>query len=471
MMKKIGLILEGKTAQIFLEKLLTQYHSSNFYTIITQDQDLIPLNYPDHFTFFHFDPSSTSKLRQAFASDLDFIFLIHQSAQESLIIYEILKDLFPKTPVICPSQEHIVSKNNLLEEILIPLVISNKLLTYLPNIPAPVQDIGLGKGEIMEVPIPPGSVYCYRTLGSIAQKDWRIAGIYRNEELLLSSYSLSIQPNDKLLIIGNPKILSNVYRQIKSSLGQFPIPFGKDLFLYLDEDLLSENEMMCDLEEALFLHKYFKNSHQLNIVLLNPKRFEFIQHIKSLQDENINVYIDYNALPLQQILKNHHQKKIGLAILHHKLFHLQEIKQTLFELLIPTFKTGKRSIQECQSSLIFIENDQSIAPTILDIASQLKLELEIYDFDVDGKFHSQALEIYKNLSQIFTIPIHLTKSDMQNPIIYLLELQKPLLQFLPFDPSIINNALLGATSTHTSYHSTHLNKNPQILIPNSYENN
>lgn len=471
MMKKIGLILEGQTAQIFLEKLLTQYHSSNFYTIITQDRTLIPSNHPDHFTFFHFDPSSVSKLRQAFCFDLDFIFLIHQSIQECLIIYEILKDLFPKTPIISPTQEHILNKNSFLEEVFIPLVVSNKLLTYLPNIPIPVQDIGLGKGEIIEVLIPPGSVYCYRTLGSIAQKDWRIVGIYRNEELLLSSYSLSIQPNDKLLIIGDPKILNNVYRQVKSSLGQFPIPFGKDLFLYLDEDLLNENEIMHNLDEALFLHKHFKNSHQLNITLLNPKNFELIHHIKSLQDETINVYIDYNALPLQQILQNHHQKRIGLAILHHKLFRIHEVKKTLFELLIPTFKTGKRSIQECQSSLIFIEDEQNIAPTILDIASQLNLEFEIHDFDVDGKFHSQAFEIYRNLAQIFTKPIHLTKNDTQNPIIYLLELEKPLLQFLPFDPSIINSALLGASSTHLAYHSIHLNKNPQILIPNSYENN
>lgn len=470
-MEKIGLILEGKTAQIFLETLLTQYHSSNFYIIITQDQSLIPANHPENFTFHHFDPTSIAKLKKALDCEFDSLFLIYENTQEHQIIYQILIELFPTIPLITPTKDPLHSQNHRITEVSTPLIISNKLLSYIPNIPAPSQDIGLGKGEIMEIPISPSSPYCYRTIGSIAQKDWKIAGIYRQNDLLLSTPHLSIQPDDKLLALGNPKILSNVYRQSQSSIGQFPIPFGKDLFLYLDEDLLDENEIMRDLDEAFFLHKQLKNSHHLNIILLNPKSFELIDHLKSLQNEVTHTFINYSATPLYQLLEEHNQKRIGLAILHHKIFHLPEVKKTLFKLLIPTFKTTQRSIQECQSSLILLEEKQNIASVALDISSQLNLEFEIYNFDVDGRFQTQPLEPYTNLAQFFSKTIKLTQSHTQNPIIYLLETQKPLLQFVPFDSSLVDSTLLGITSTHLVYHSVNLSKNPQILVPLAYEDN
>lgn len=469
-MKKIGLILKGQTAQNFLNKLLSQYHSSNFYTIITPEKKLIPQTHPDNFVFHHFDPTSAYKLKKALSSHLDSIFLIHKSYQDTKVIYKILHDSFPKIPIILHSKHPICPQDPLLEEVSISSVVANKLLSYLSNIPTPIQDIGLGKGEIMEIPVPSGSVYCYRTLGSISQKEWRIVGIYRNEELLLSSYSLSIRPNDRLLTIGNPKILGNVYRQITNALGQFPIPFGKDLYLYLDEDLLSENEILHDLNEALFLHKHL-NSSQLIITILNPKRFELLEHIKSIQNKEINVYLSYASQTLPQIFNIHHQKRIGLAILNHKLFQYPNIKKTLFELSIPVFKTTQISLQECSHSLILLENEKDIASVTFDIASQLNLKIEIYDFEVDGRYHNECFENYKNLSKIFAKPIRHIQSNTKNPIVYVLELQKPILQFIPFDASVANTALLSIASTKLSHHSALLSRHPQILIPISSDEN
>ncbi|MCE3047448.1 TrkA C-terminal domain-containing protein [Helicobacter kayseriensis] len=463
-MKQIALILEGKCAQFFLDKLLLSFHSSNFYTVITPNPDLIPPSYPDNFSFYCFDPSSKPKIQRTLAFDLDLIFLVFEDFQECQMTYSTIRDLFPLAHIIFHSTQSLEIQDPLLEEISSPLLASNKLLTYLPNIPTPIQDLGLGKGEVMEIPIPSGSVYCYRTIGSISQKEWKIAGVYRGEELLLGTYSLSLQPNDRLLAIGNPSILQNVYRQITSSLGQFPIPFGKDLFLYLDEDLQNENEILQDIGEALFLHKHL-NCNQLIITLLNPKRFDLINHIKCIQDEHINVYIDYSTQKLTEILQNHHKKRIGLAIMHYKFFHSLEIKKTLFELSIPTFKTSQVSIQDCHSSLSFLEEDQNIASITLDIASQLQLDFELYDFDVDGHFHTESFKTYKNLSQIFNKPIHLIKSNTKNPVIYLLELEKPILQFLPLNLASISNTISGALSTQLTFHALKLNKYPQILIP------
>lgn len=469
-MKKIGLILNGKTAESFLEKILHQYHSANHYTILTQNQNLIPQTFPDNFRFYYADPTSLYKLQKSFSGDYDQFFLIHHDFDERKEIYQLLRTLFPQTPIRLDTEKSLGVDDDLLEEILIPSVISHKLLTLLPNIPTTIQDFGLGKGEIVEILVPSGSVYCHRQLSSISQKDWKIVGIYRKNELLLSSFSLSIQPNDKLLAIGDPIILSNVYRQVTNSLGQFPIPFGKDLFLYLDEMLMSENEILRDLDEALFLHKKL-NSSQLYITLLHPKSFDLITHLKNIQDEKIHCFIDYYNHTLEEIIEIDKAKKIGLAILHYKLFN--EYRSKLYNLSIPIFKTAQISIQECLNSLVFLGEHgvESIASVALDITSQLGLEFEVYDYDVDGNYHTQCFDNLKSISQVFNIRLKHIQSNTKNPILYLQELQTPTLQLLPFVDAITLSSLTKLVSTDCARLSADLIKFPQLYIPITHEKN
>lgn len=468
-MKKIGLILNGKTAESFLEKILHQYHSANYYTIITQDPMLIPQTSPDNFKFFYADPTSSYKLQKAFAGEFDQFFLIHPCFEERKEIYELLRSLFPKTPITLNTEISLQSQDELLEEIFTPSVVSNKLLTLLPNAPMSIQDFGLGKGEIVEILVPSGSVYCHRQIGSIAQKDWKIVGIYRKNNLLLSSYSLSIQPNDKLLAIGDPVILGNIYRQITNSLGQFPMPFGKDLFLYLDEEILSENEILKDLDEALFLHQKL-NSNQLHITLLHPKSFELISHLKNIQDEKIHCIIDYDNHSLEEVIELDKAKRIGLAVLNYKLF--EESKTKLYEISIPIFKTAQTSIWECKNSLVFLGEHEieNIASVALDITSQLGIEFEAYDYDVDESFHTQCFEDFKTIAQVFNLPIKHTQSSSKNPILYLQELQAPALQLLPFVDTITFSSITKLASTDSTRLSADMHKFPQIYIPIPHEN-
>ena len=468
-MKKIGLILEGKTAQNFLSHLLEQYHSSHYYTIITQESDLIPPSHPNNFSFFCFDPTSNSKLCKTLTGDYHQFFLIYQDIEECKIIYSLLRVLHPQTLIVASVKESLGIDDDLLQEISIPLVMSNKLLGYLPDSPMTLHDFGLGEGEVIEILVPSGSVYCYRQLGSIAQKDWRIVGIYRHNQLLLSTYSLTIQPNDRLLAIGNPKILGNVYRQITSSLGQFPIPFGKDLFLYLDEEVLSENEILRDLDDALLLHQKL-NSNHLYITLLNPTSFELLSHLKSIQAPDIHLYVDYQKRSFEELIALDKPKRIGLAILNHKLFSLN--KKPLFDLFVPIFKTAQTPLCECKNAITLLgeEKIENIASVSLDISSQLDLGFEIYDYDVDESYHTESFESYKTLSQVFNKPISLTTSSTKNPIIFLQEQENALLQFIPFSPNIVKYTLGKFASTDLSRYSADMNLYPQILIPLPYEN-
>ena len=49
-------------------------------------------------------------------------------------------------------------------------VLANGMVERLPNVPVLAQNIGLKQGEIMEIKIPFGSSYAYRSIDSIEQK-------------------------------------------------------------------------------------------------------------------------------------------------------------------------------------------------------------------------------------------------------------------------------------------------------------
>ncbi|MFX4253416.1 potassium transporter TrkA, partial [Aliarcobacter butzleri] len=70
------------------------------------------------------------------------------------------------------------------------------MVERLPNIPVLAQKIGLKQGEIMEIRVPFGSSYAYRSIGTIEQKQWRIFGLYRNQKMIEINPTLVLKPND-----------------------------------------------------------------------------------------------------------------------------------------------------------------------------------------------------------------------------------------------------------------------------------
>ena len=65
-------------------------------------------------------------------------------------------------------------------------VLTARLMDFLPDIPVVADNLGLGKGEIMEVKVPVGSLFMYRHISSITQKKWRIAMIYRGSNFMIA---------------------------------------------------------------------------------------------------------------------------------------------------------------------------------------------------------------------------------------------------------------------------------------------
>ncbi|WP_049762224.1 COG3400 family protein [Helicobacter mustelae] len=470
-MKKVVLILDGIVAKKFLQIVLEKYFSNNTYIVVSSDASMIPDEIPSSFHFHIFDPTSSFRLLNSIQSDVGDVFILIQDSKERSVVYDIIRSNCKDVRIIIdlPDDREISyynhEKTDIIDE---SAFVSSAIISRLPNVPLIPQDFGLGIGEVMEIGIPFGSPFAYRHVGSIQQKDYRIVGIYRQNEFLLSNYSLVIQPTDALLVAGDPNTLTNVYRQVKSNIGQFPAPFGKDIYVYVDMILQEFDELMHDIYQAVFLHAHLRST-KLYIHVFRPNDIETMREIKALDNSDIEVFFNYAQDDFIEMLKIHLKKKIGLLVLGKKLFLKRKVRKILFASGVPVFKTSYKDIADARSSLVVLNEDmnegENISSVIFDISMQMDLEVMVYDFDPDRKHQDEILQDYQDLARAYDIKVQVQKTNTKNPILYLRGHKKPILHFLPFERCITGRRIFNYISTKVERISFMFDDHPQIFIP------
>ena len=256
-MKKILIIADSHISKRLLERMVESNTDKNYYDVVYVDENVLPSSKPSNFCFHKFDPTSVIKLDKLIRNSDHFEALIALSSKEETL--DVIKTIrFSKRNfeiTILDEWGIDVKEDPYLQKISSQDLLSSRMVQKLPNIPVIANNIGLGQGEIMEIRIPFGSSFAHRYLGSIEQNEWQIVALYRHQTLIKPSNSLVLKPNDIIITIGKPNILMQIYRAINLTSGQFPMPFGKNLYLYLNLELLKEEEVLKNVHDAIYLHQ------------------------------------------------------------------------------------------------------------------------------------------------------------------------------------------------------------------------
>ena len=120
------------------------------------------------------------------------------------------------------------------------------MVERLPNIPVLAQKYWTKTGEIMEIKIPFGSSYAYKSIATLEQKIGEFL-VFIEIKISRIKRSLVLKPNDIIPCNWKPSVLMNIYNVIGKTQGQFPMPFGNNIYLYLDtylEDELSVKHIL-----------------------------------------------------------------------------------------------------------------------------------------------------------------------------------------------------------------------------------
>ena len=475
-MKKILIILDGVVAKKLLKRMIDANTIENAYDVIYMNDVVLTDKKPSNFTFYKFDPTSLSKLEMVLDKNIHTEAIISLNSKDEVI--NVVKNIRTKKRIM---QINILDYWGLeIDDSYVSIykgidILANGMVERLPNIPVVAQNIGLRQGEIMEIRIPFGSSYAYRYIGSIEQREWKIFGLYRNEKLISVKPSLILKPHDIILIIGKPEVLMQVYNAIGKTQGQFPMPFGHNIYLYLDLYTLSDNGFKKSIEEAKLLNHKLK-VRQFIVKITRPTNVETMEYIKSELKGigNIKVEIDYGDLGFKKILQVDAKRfDIGVIIVSHELLIFKDANEELLNLKIPIFKIGHNSISTTKETFVLLNDTNSyeqISPIIFDVSSQLRTKTKIFNMDPIGdEKRSGILDHFENLSKIFNQKLEI-ESNEKNPIRKMKQ-QENILQILPLKRAMFDKRyFFNFFYTNSDLLAFDMNSFNQLLIPIVEEN-
>lgn len=468
-MKNILIIADGILAKSFLERVFGLKETKLNFVIITYKDTTLPKKpKSENFKFLSFDPTSLDKLKKALLDlNLDFSHcMINMKTRiDSKATYNNIRQINPKMEVYLIDFWGFEHENDDHLSVIDPReILASRFLDYLPDIPVVADNIGFGEGEIMSVRIPYGSSFAYRRINTIAQKGWKICMIYRGQSYFVANYTSMILPNDTLLVVGDPKLLRQVFRSIKQNLGLFPSPFGSNILTIIDMKKMNEDEVNRLLEDSLYFNSNLINK-RLHIKVINSKPSDILDKLKRIDDPQVNVKFDHFNDRVENLKQDVFNHDIGVIITNSSFF--EAYKKEYFELRIPILKVGKVGAQNLQKGVILgtgeeIEINSSV---ILDICSQLNLEIELHHFEIQKADVDKALiEHFKTLSKIFNKNVEIVNNNSVNPIFKLKEEQK-LLQFVSFSDKILQNRFLSLFSNDMDRLYFKLQDNYQLFVP------
>ncbi len=143
--------------------------------------------------------------------------------------------------------------------IYLPEVAANVLEGFLfKNIVKPIA-IGLGKNELLEVTVSPRSPYVGLKLDNHRLRHWRIALLYKGEQVILPPRKITLHAGDRVILVGDqPRVVLEVAKSMALGQPQFPLSFGENLITVL---------RTRDLHYLKEYHYLWKHTRVKNIVL------------------------------------------------------------------------------------------------------------------------------------------------------------------------------------------------------------
>ncbi|AKF24893.1 hypothetical protein YH65_05440 [Sulfurovum lithotrophicum] len=471
-MKNILILADGSIAKHFLEWVDKKRVAENHYYVTYYHEEVLPEKLGKNITLIEADPTSFSKLDKIMMEvSYTLIFIVMQDIDDAKYALNNIQLLDDKARIVLVNQWDNETVGEGLENVTLlhaDDLVASHLYDHLPNVPVVAQNVGLGQGEIMEVHVPFGSTYAFRHVGSILQRKWKIAAIYRNDKQILPNNATMIRPNDTLLILGKPIVLNGVYKTINKRIGLFPEPFGRDLFLILDLRFDHDNALIY-LKESIYLLEKLEDK-KLYVRILYPNDFKLVEELKAYETEHIIIATCYDDKDIKMLIEyDIQQYDIGLVLNSIERFESEDLKETLYELRKIVYLFGDDLLYNIKEAIVLMENEQekmeSISSTAFDISESLDLKLSLCDFDPEGDFDSKKIiiEHYETLTHIFGMDIHI-EQKIANPIREL-DRMIDVMQIVAFEKELNTYHFMRLISTRVRDFLLTTRKHPKLLVP------
>lgn len=132
------------------------------------------------------------------------------------------------------------------------------LMTRLPSVVVTTSEVGLGQGDILQVRVMRGSPVVGNSIRDVATREYLVAAIYREGELVVPHGDTVIEADDQVLLVGRPDTLRAVASYFRLGGAQFPRQFGRAVIIWSTDEAVHE--------EARWLREATKAPELLQVV-------------------------------------------------------------------------------------------------------------------------------------------------------------------------------------------------------------
>ncbi len=219
----------------------------------------------DHITLINGDASSILTWKKINFENVSCVISAIQDTDVALEICRIGRESFklPKEVqfiVLLIKDDRKEEFKNFNVEIVNPVDITTKTVISLveKNFRIP-ENIGIGKGELVETTILANSHLIDRELKHFKSTRWKIAAIYRDNKFILPTKDTVLKVGDRVVISGYPSVVESIVNIFLKGVPQFPLQYGRDISVPFSPLNLKI------IEEAEYLRKHSK-AHRLQIL-------------------------------------------------------------------------------------------------------------------------------------------------------------------------------------------------------------
>lgn len=402
--KKKNIIIFG--AGYFGKELIkVLYENWNLIVVDIKEEKLKPLKfvYPE-IEFIVGDASSILTWKKINFKDTFHIILTIKDTEVSLEACRILNEVFEleiSTTIFLYNEEkeekfkdckniNIIKPASLVVNTVISLIEKN--IKYATN-------IGLGNKEIVEVNILSRSHIVDRPLRYLKPSRWRVGAIYRNNTLILPSGKERIKVGDKVILMGEPKVLDNLVNILLKGIPQFPLQFGNHIAVPYSRKFKESTKEIAYFLKDIKVDKVFIFPYKSYTLTKEDEIF-----LKSLFAEKLEIKNNVNSI--KSLFK--YPNNIAFTVIPYKnlsFFEKLSIKKIFEESYKPFLILNNKYPYE---KIIAILNSEDPAYTLevaVEISRMLKVNIQtIYTTmpkELRGEKENENLEIVNSIVSDF----------------------------------------------------------------------
>lgn len=249
-------------------------------------------------------------------------------------------------------------------------------------------NIGLGKGEIVEVHLVKTSPVLRRPLKDLAPQKWRIAAVFRQDNLVVPTGDTILEVDDRVLLVGDPELLPSVVNYLRLGTPQFPQPYGPNILtIEVDNDpeLLQEAITLSEVTMARNIIRGKRVNAPISISV-TEKTVDNSAGTLSNKVSRGTYAIEYSKL--QEAMRRHQPGLIitrpcEISLLRRLLVQLADDRLLCDQVICPVlFSRSSHPYKRIVLPISGSELDLEGTEVAIDLARQLEVKLFVINIDL-----------------------------------------------------------------------------------------